>query len=478
MISVLLVLFLASSLIKAQLVPFKRDIKADSVLMWQLMRAETERLLPGISKQHYFVNRDSRVLYSTDSCLKIVQSRVLPDNKGTTWVPKSILHYRRGDKPVRIEIKEGKGIVDLPNVCIYRLPGKKDDYLALGRDLIIANWNEEGEIKWELDTIPFEVENDRAELTAVHFRLEGDTMRIVPFASSKNYGSDRLFSFLEAQPVIVSKVLPEKQVWPCIKYNAQKSELMFRSVFCYGSRFAEEGTCNFYKLAELVFKFTDSGFVFTQDSLWIFPSLKEAGHTVREKYRFGPYTVKATGNYSYEEGRESIIEELSCSYSINNVTIDYTTNLEDDPSFSNLKPECKIQKDTSLLIKTKSSYMPHHNGMCGACVDEETHIWCVKKNKVVELMSWSASMQSNTATFSYLKNGKMRTQEIILNASESGEDSFDFKETEGFWKGNSTYVVHSHNDDYERSYYFDFNGLNAAQPVKLRIGNLIEIKKN
>lgn len=195
-----------------------------------------------------------------------------------------------------------------------------------------------------------------------------------------------------------------------------------------------------------------STFVLVENETEFLSPLNRIADTIIKTYKIGSYQFRATAIRKYAEVGSGILEILELKYTVNGQKIEFINQVEFEfNSKINLKPVCKIQSDSSLIILLISSTTPNKSGMCGACTYDEYNFWHLKGSKLDKMFTITNGISTDFSSYEFYKNNELITGSLF-------EDANDYnRNTQSYWKNNSTYVFQIENDNYKRNFYIQFD---------------------
>ncbi|MFZ4798772.1 MAG: hypothetical protein ACOYMA_14830 [Bacteroidia bacterium] len=203
-----------------------------------------------------------------------------------------------------------------------------------------------------------------------------------------------------------------------------------------------------------------AAFVLVENKTEYFVPSDRIADTIIKTYKIGSYQFRAIAIRKYAEVGSGILEILEVKYSVNGQKLEFINQVDFEfNSKMNLKPVCKIQSDSSLIILLISSTTPNKSGMCGACTYDEYNFWHLKGSKLDKMFTITNGISTDFSSYEYYKNQELITGSLFEEANDYNRN------TQSYWKNNSTYVFQIENDNYKRNFYIQFDTLKKMVSV-------------
>jgi len=270
-----------------------------------------------------------------------------------------------------------------------------------------------------------------------------------------------------------------KYIRPYLKYDTLTHELSFLNTYSpHTGPNDTEDPCLI--VSSGFYKYIDTAFVLIKDTSYYSPTLEELDTVVAEKtYRAGKFIIKAKATSGYEKDYGG--------YYYATLTIDYKIGKQILTEFNNefgydsdttidLRPEYRIQKNSSLIMLVSDDTNGHGPGACGSASYYESYFWSVDNRSSQQLFSFTTSSCNSSAKYTFTRNGKDISDSFYLR-HPTGDYDADY-EFNSYWKNNSTYVFEISDSEKMllRNFYLHFNPLNKKNPVSLVAGKLLHKK--
>jgi hypothetical protein len=192
----------------------------------------------------------------------------------------------------------------------------------------------------------------------------------------------------------------------------------------------------------------------------------------RHDYNIGKYTVKVTAVKGYQEFYKYVGETLTINYKIGSQNFSSFNNDEFDEKTINLRPDCRLQKDSSMILLTTAKTNDHAPGGCGAASYDYIAFWLTDGKSSREIFSYSYSTCYSHITYYFKQSGKEISGDFYLYNTDDLE-RLNVKTT--YWKNNSTYVIVIDGNFGSRKFYLYFDAKNKSKSVRLEPGEFKEI---
>lgn len=473
----------------------KSDAKKDSAWIAQSIINVNKPVTHKDTNQITHTWVGGKVLYCADGSLKATQLTAAPDTFITT------LQYFYHGKLV----EQRFDYTDLANYKlnkIYRLPGKEPSYLFL---LSKTEDKPDYEHDWlkdfnNLASLPNDTDFNhikRISYAAVVLRLKKDSLVEVNFPPSSPPDNTDNTDMADTMPAdssgttITTTAVSDtnsfgftsdirqgkKYPRPFLKYDTLANKLRFLNIYNKQDDDDNNNSASpFLTVESGAYQYKDTSFVLLNDTSYYCPSIKSLTKTLaRHNYKAGKYTIKAEAIEGYEEEYGGLIQPtLTKQYRIGTQTLTAFNNDEWDKI--DLKPDYRIQKNSSLILLLEDATSGHSPGMCGAATYNDLDFWLVDGKSSAQLFSFSYSSCTVDLNYTFSRNGKEITGKFYL-IDPDDSNRYEFDDT--YWKDNSTYVfvISDSEQGLARKFYLYFNVLDKKNPVRLKAGKLYRKKQ-
>jgi|GEM_PF-2666838 len=476
--------------------PLVPDAKKDSIWIEQLLKT---------ANQLHPIHQDSnstaslrwisgKVIYSEDNSSRTAQLFGISDTGYPVFTAST--QYIYNGKVVEQDLYSETDKLNFRNNIlrkIYRLPDKMPAYVFLFADIKNTPGYNQGTFEEAFSDISSPRDTDynhikRITYSAAALRLEKDSLielTFPPYAEDTDNGeepdtvSDKSISF--TSDINHTKNFPK----PFIRYDTLKHALNFLDIYCDGDNNnnyetnAAGCTTDFMNVHLGTYVYKDTAFVLTCDSSYYYPALASLDTIVaRHKYIVGKYIINATAVSGYEEFYKTVYGTLTLNYKIGTQTL-YSINNDgsDEDAKPVLKPDCRLQKNGSLVLILTDQTNNHGPGACGSASYSDSYFWLVNNNSSRKLFSYSYTTCNPTLTYTFTK-GKKEISGKFYVSDTSDTESIIFENS--YWKNNSTYVIvvadSSDATNFARNFYLHFNLQNKNAQVTLKAGKLYKPK--
>ncbi len=308
-------------------------------------------------------------------------------------------------------------------------------------------------------------------------RIAGDSLEEVEFKTADDESDDQTHDIISGNSLYFKSNIQHAKylLKPFLKYDPTKKELSFLTTYHDTDDTDTNSSTPYVNVYSGIFKYRDAIFTLISDTGYFYPSLKSLNKTIATKeFKTGKYITKVTAIVKYEEVGEGVLPILYVNYDIQSQKIrymDYTYNAEQKNI--DLKPDYKIQKNSSLIFLVTNSTTPNHSGMCGGAEYEDSEFWLIKQNIKKKLFSFSSSSCDNRTSYSY-NDGKSDKEGKFYLKSNSDIDKreMNLSVDTAYWKNNDTYVFHLSDETLSRNFYVHFITTNRKTIAKLIVGKL------
>ena len=456
--------------------PFIPDAKKDSIEIQQALKINN-KLHPIKSDSNNTAQKQwiaGKIVYSTDGLLKAVQL-VADSNTFTTTI---IYHYH--GKILKQDLNYNADFSNYTLNKIYKLPGKTPGYLFLLCQIennpdYLHNWLTDYSKTSNLPDNKDFKHIKKVRYIASAFRLDKDSLFETTFplttaqaADTANLENSKSFGFIA--DVKQSKESPK----PFLKYDELTNKLRFLNISYKTNEIND--TSAFMNVESAAFQYRDTSFVLLNDTTYYYPSLASTKVIARRNYKAGKYIIKAVAYSGYQDFDGDIWPVLATSYQIGTQTLSINNDGYDDGNKVDLKPDYRLQNNTSLILLLTDHTNNHAPGMCGSADYFDSNFWLINDNKApTQLFAFSYGSCNLSVSYTFNQNGKEISGNFYLN---NRSDTDDITVDNSYWANNSTYVfVVGNENNLSRKFYLHFNPLNKKAPVTLRAGKLNGAKK-
>jgi hypothetical protein len=436
-----------------------------------------------------------KVLYCADDSLKATQLIAAPDTFST------IIQYLHQGKI----IEQRFNYTDLSNYVlnkIHRLPGKEPAYLFL---LSKTDYQPDYEQDWlkDFDKLPNPPHDmdfkhiKKLNYVAVVLTLKKDSLVEAAFPASPtdsddNGGEDtstpvdstymvNATTNADTNSFGFTSDIKQKGKWlrPFLKYDTLAHKLSFLNTYCKQDDDDKECTHPFLSVEAGAYLYKDTAFVLTSDTSYYYPSLPYLDAIVaRQNYKVGKYLIKAEAVEGYEDGYGGIVHKtLTQEYHIGTQTLTAFNN--EDWGEIDLKPDCRLQPNSSLIMLLENETNGYGPGACGSGSHFDSDFMIVDGKSSKKLFSFSTSSCNSNVDYTLLQDGEEISDKFyLIGTSNQTDDTYEFDGS--YWKNNSTYVFTVSDSEklLSRNFYLHFNVLNKKNPVSLKAGKLYKKKKS
>jgi hypothetical protein len=423
---------------------------------------------------------DGKVLYCPDGSLRATQLTAGPRTFTTA------LQFSYQGKIFQQDLSYHDDFSGYTLNSIQKLPGEKPAYLFLfvsvqdtvgdGHDWL-AEFKQSG--------VPRDTDFNHIKdvhYVAAAFRLEKDSLFETTFpltvaqqADTANLIASKSFGF--DADIKQEKDAPR----PFLKYDPLTHKLSF---FDIEYRYNEASEPLFQMDVEsAAFKYKDTSFVLAEDTTYQYPSLESLTKILaRHNYRAGKYLIKAWGTKTYEDFSGDVFPVLTVKYKIGADTLtSYDDSGYDGSEEVNIKPDYRIQPNSSLILLLENETNYHAPGMCGAADYFDSYFWLIDHRKSPQqLFSFSWGSCSSAITYTYTQKGKEISGSFyVSHPFAKDEIAPDIRFENSYWKDSSTYVLvfNDQEDAFSRSFYLHFSAADKEVPVRLLAGQLHRVRK-
>jgi len=374
---------------------------------------------------------------------------------------------------------------------IYRLPDKMPAYVFLFADIKNAPGYNHDTFEEAFRDISSPNDTDynhirRITCSAAALRLEKDSLVELTFppsaedaenAQEPDTANEKPISF--TSDINHTKKFPK----PFIRYDTLKHALSFLDIYCDGDNNdnyetnAASCTSDYMDVNAGTYLYKDTAFVLTSDSSYYYPALASLDTTVAaHKYVVGKYTIKATAVAGYEAFYNTVYGTITRNYKIGTQTLSSIDNDGSDEK-TDLKPDCRLQKNGSLILILTDQTNNHGPGACGSASYSDSYFWLVNNKSSRKLFSYAYTTCAPTLTYTFTKDKKEISGNFYVSDTS---DTQNIMFENAYWKNNSTYVVvvadGSDATNLTRNFYVHFNLMNKNAPVTLKAGKLYKAK--
>ena len=451
-IKIYLLFFFINTQSLGQFKPFNIDPKEDSVWIQQLLAQQKNNQSEQERKELTWLN--GKVLYSPDRYLKIGQI-VAADNNADLHFTATI-QYTYQDKIIEQKLTDKFTFQFNPIRFIYKMPDKEPYYLVVG---ISYEETSDKIYDWIDDFLSKTVDPSKQDMHGI--KLINNEANLISLTKDSLQISD---SSVEFSSLTKSAPLcPE----PFFSYDTLKNQLNFLRLYCDDDYPDNNCSTPFIRIHSGTYKYSDNAFKLINDSLWFYPSLESFTDTfLTKKYKVGIYEINTVVVKSYEEVGEGIVPVQKISYKINDQTFEEFDDVLED-TLKYIKPDCRFQKDSSLILLTTDIVNYYSKGMCGACEFDNYEFSFVKNNHSGKIFSVSDNTGSGYTTYGYGDNTSAGEFYLYKDSTVGMVDS-------AYWKNNNTYVFRKSDDSFFRDFYIHFTKDKGRIIARLTIGELIK----
>jgi len=295
------------------------------------------------------------------------------------------------------------------------------------------------------------------------------------YQQSEDTGSvyDNYFSFLSK--IRPSTVFPK----PYLSYDENKRQIQYLYLKCPES--IEVNYCNspFLTMFKGILQFNDAdtSFELISDTSQYIPSLESFTKIIAKRnFKIGNYNINATLIEKKVDNGNDIYTNHTVIYEIGSQRVEYDDEYIDSTM---LKPNCRVQPDSSLLFVYSSTGNGHSPGDCGSCDYSESEILLITKNSKKTIFSYSLNPRPMTTSYEYVDQKGKTCSGVFFVKNRSTDEDMPQVDSEG-WTDNSTYMFHvtsNENEDHSRNYFVHFITKNGKTYPKLKKGKLQYNKK-
>lgn len=363
-----IIFILLSNFAFGQYKPFVPDSAFDNEWVKQLFNSEHLEISNSDSNEYEWIY--GKVFYSPDNYIRIAQIAAI-HKKTDILVIESTLQYNLDGKLIEKKLGIENETQQIPIRQIHKLTGTKPTYLimgsmgnfhdkydSLGKPLAIYNTsNSEVDDVYGLKEITY---------GAYLLTLNKDSVFQIDFVENEDYLSYRFSLLLGGLEINSMPKISEKCPEPFLKYDSLKKELSYQLIYDSENDCLSNEDCNYGILGinTGVFSYQDSVFVLVENKQEYFPPLESTADTIIKKYKIGYYQFKATAIKKYAEVGEGILQILEVNYTVNGQKMEFINQVDFEfNNKMNLKPDCKIQSDSSLIILLTSNTTRNMPGM-------------------------------------------------------------------------------------------------------------------
>jgi len=474
----------------------RADEKKDSAWITQSIINANKPVNHKDTNQITHIWAGGKILYCADGSLKATQLIAAPDTFITT------LQYFNHGKLV----EQRFDYTDLANYTlnkIYRLPNKEPSYLFL---LSKTEDKPDYEHDWlkdfnSLSNLPNDTDFNhikKISYAAVMLRLKKDSLVEVNFPPSTPPDNTDNTEATNTMPADSSEITitttavldtssfgftsdirqGRKYPRPFLKYDTLTDKLSFFNI--YNKENDDDNnnsTSPFLTVESGAYQHKDTSFVLLNDTSYYSPSLESLTKNVaRRNYKAGKYIIKAEAIEGYEEEYGGVIQQtLTERYHIGTQTLTDFNN--EDWDKIDLKPDYRLQNNSSLILLLEDETSGHAPGMCGAATYNDLYFWLVDGKSSAQLFSFSYGSCSFDLNYTFSRNGKEITGKFYLIDPDDESNGYEFDDS--YWKNNSTYVfvISDSEQTLSRNFYLYFNVLDKKNPVRLKAGKLYRKKQ-
>ncbi|MCX6259116.1 MAG: hypothetical protein NTW49_14625 [Bacteroidia bacterium] len=352
-----------------------------------------------------------------------------------------------------------------PVRLIYKMPSKKPSFLIIGSAYPNSNKFD------DYDRIASLLILDNGKLRQGTFQGNLDL-----FYSAEDIGLSSDFDKAEVFRSIIKT--EQKCPEPFIKYDILSNSINFLNLDCEDNYINRYCKSPYLKVISGTFEFRDSAFFLIKDSTWFYPSLESLTDTLKVKeYKIGNYDIKAIATEKYEVVGEGVLPILTVNYQINSQTIGYVLYEKIDKNKLNLLPDCRLQKDSSLIFLITNITNNNQRGMCGGCFYNTSEFWILRNNYSKKIFSFFSNEGSPFTTYEYPYDKSLQTGKFYLQKDSTNEENEWETDVDSlYWKNDSTYACRISGDHLFRNFYVHFDTGNNKAVAKLEVGELLKIK--
>lgn len=451
-----------------------------------LLKINTHPVTAKDSTVNYVKWQKGKIYYSPDSLLRVAQFIGGLDDRNAAFYT-AVIQYKYENRVIEREFDDNDANFDFRNYPIthvYKLPGKLPSYLILSREIEMVGDDHSDHIAEftasanRASTIDFtQVKSITNAVSTI--RLGKDSLIEVAFPpdidetddysqSQQDTSNGKSFTFIS--DIKQGKRYPR----PFLKYNPVSHQLSFQDIDCKNDSYGDDSTNPYLSVDAGTYEYRDTSFVLIKDTSYYYPALASIKIIVaKQNYKVGPYLIKAKAIKGYKEVGEGILPILTTEYKINSKTI--TSENYESEATADLKPDCKLQKNFSLIVLSTDITTPNHRGQCGGADYEDSHFTLVTKNTSKSIFSFSSSSCDTYTTYSYRDGKTEKTGKLYLTSPAVEDENAEVERS--YWKDASTYVFQVTGDSTARNFYVYFDSRNPNSPVRLTAGKLYSYKK-
>lgn len=477
-----ILLFLIFSKVCGQSNPFTADKNKDSVWIKELIEMQNKQQLATRNKDtvEQIGWIDGKVIYSPDSCLRIGQIAGRLNGMNTTlfFTTVQCLHQNKILELKLVEDTVNYVFQDYPIMHIYKLPKPKATYLILsakieGPSNSTSSFQNDFPFKYPADKDLLGIEKIYNIASIVH--IAGDSLLTKGLVTDPDDPDSQISSVISGNSLCFDSYgkTVKQAPKPFLKYNQAKKELSFSTTYC--GETGDEGGCNisYVNVYSGTLAYRDTAFTLVSDTSYLYPSLKSLTRTItNEEFKTGNCITRLIATEKYEEIGDGVVKMLDVNYKIGSQNIGYVNYnymLDEAAAVRDLKPEYKVQKDSSLIFLITDSTFPNDGGQCGRCQFDDSRFWLIRQNSKKLLFSFSSNSGSSYTTYSY-NNGRSGRSGRFYVKNNSSEEDISVAKT--YWKNNSTYVVQVSDENLVRNFYINFVTINKKTIATLVAGKL------
>jgi hypothetical protein len=482
LLNLLVFIVLLNNLAHGQNTSFVSDTKKDSAWIAQSVIAANKLHAANLdsSGRGHAAWIDGKVLFCPDGTLKATQLTAGPGAFTT------VLQFSYQGQVFQQDLSYHDYFSNYTINSIHKLPGEKPAYLFLLSSI-------EDTAGYEHDWLAdfkqsgFPKDTDFNHIKSIHyvaaaFRFEKDSLFETTFplttaqeADTANLISSKSFGF--DADIYQEKDAPR----PFMSYDSLTHKLSFLDI---EHKFNEANEALFQMDVEsAAFKYKDTSFVLAEDTTYLYPSLESLTKIIaHHNYKAGKYLIKAVATKTYEDFSGDVFPVLTIKYKIGADTLtSYDDSGYDGSEKVNIKPEYRIQPNSSLILLLTDETNNHAPGMCGAADYTDSRFWLIDRHKSPQqLFSFSSGSCSSAITYTYTQNEKEISGSFYVT-HPFGDDEInpDISFENSHWKDSSTYVFVFNDEEgaFSRNFYLHFNSADKKAPVRLVAGKLHRVKK-
>jgi hypothetical protein len=157
-----------------------------------------------------------------------------------------------------------------------------------------------------------------------------------------------------------------KSLKPFLKYDTLAHTLSFLNTYCKQDDDNNECTHPFLSVESGTYRYKDTAFVLSQDTSYYYPSLQDLDAIIaHQNYKVGKYLIKADAIEGYENDYGGIVRKtLTQAYHIGTQTLTAFNN--EEWGGIDLKPDCRLQNNSSLILLLEDETNGYAPGACGS----------------------------------------------------------------------------------------------------------------